>query len=202
MAKTKLTRSQRKTLVYRTVRNAFYDTTLANLVSNNGWSNERIERELGITVPNKLPELKPLTEKSRKRGARRLDHTIYGLEIGLEPAVVRRVWDYKKGKIDSTKEYHDGLKAYSHRATRYKQWKKWSRKDGLNFPPELRARAVQYNRDANYDDQTSYGYMLVFYEHVDGKTKEEILATEFYVDKFSAAGAKYYVDKKVEAVEH
>ena len=200
MAETKLTRAERATLVRRTVRNAFYDPELARTVAVNGWSDARIERELGITVPKTIPKLKPLTEKARKRGARRLDHTVYALQLGLEPAEVRRVWRYKKGKIDSTKEYLDGLKPYSHRSTRYKQWKSWSKKDALNFPPYLREKAVQYNREAGYDDQTKYGFMLVFYEYVDGKQKDEILATEFYVNKFAYAGAKYYTEKKIQVV--
>ena len=197
----KLTRAERATLVRRTVRNAFYDPELARTVAVNGWSDERIERELGIKVPKKIPELKPLTEKARKRGARRLDHTIYGLQIGLEPAVVRKVWNYTKGKIDSTKQYHDALKPYSHRATRYKYWREWSRKDNLNFPPELRARAVAYNRMEGYDDHTKYGFMLVFYEHIDGLEKEEILATKFRLDKFSASGARYYTEGTIEVVQ-
>ena len=186
-----LTRAERYKRNYGLIRNAYQNSTLAKRAQT--WSAKKIYQELGIKVDKKkTPILKKIDPKKQAYYDRKLDKYVYARSIGLKPKIAKKVVGYKKSKIDVTQEYQDVTskkRNFQNKKRRLKLWKKWSLrnidKDGKftrekgNMPPEIEKIARDRNRATEVakkqlDDYAAYGYIVAFYQFVEGKTFEEI----------------------------
>jgi len=80
---------------------------------------------------------------------------------------------------------------------RKKQWSEWSMKDDKGMISKFRELAKQINRmmgDGKFKDDDSYGFAVVYWAYIEGKTIEKILAL-MWVDRFD--GNIYVYDKKL-----
>lgn len=170
----KYTRLELLQIRYAVVRNATGDTALARKASQ--WSNERIEREFGVTV--RKTELRPI-EDTKKAQRQYLNYKRY-IELGFEPKQARKLKRFKPGNIEND------IIAFTLRKTRIKnygknslsgrkqQWKEWVRtidENGKNaIPQNINYLATQINHIAldRYatDDNARYGYAVVYYAYV------------------------------------
>lgn len=187
----KLTRAERYKRNYRIIKNTYQDTTLAK--SAQTWSDKRIYEDLGIKVAKKkTPEFKYIKKTQKAYYTRKLNKYLYARSIGLGVKESKRARPYKKSKIDVSYEYQDvssKKRNIKNKNRRIALWKKWSLrnidKDGKftrekgNMPPEIEKIARDRNRQTEVakkqlDDYAAYGYIVAFYQFVEGKTFEEI----------------------------
>lgn len=163
---------------YAVVRNATGDTSLARKASQ--WSNERIEREFGVTV--RKTELRPI-EDTKQAQKRYLNYKAY-IELGYEPKEAKKLKQKRATKVvDSI--LRKRVKRYGkiEVTDRKKQWKEWVKtidENGKNaIPKEIKELASQVNRIAlqKYasDDNARYGYAVMYYAYVRQMTIQEVM---------------------------
>lgn len=165
----KYTRLELLKIRYAVVRNATGDTALARKASQ--WSNERIEREFGVTV--RKTELRPI-EDTKKAQRQYLNYKRY-IELGFEPKQARNAKRTKPEKLeDVTLKQRIKLFGKKTPQDRKAQWKEWVRtidENGKNaIPQNINYLATQINHIAldRYatDDNARYGYAVVYYAYV------------------------------------
>lgn len=187
--------SKERNWIRRTVRNRFYDPALADRARD--WGDERLLAELGIKVPkriNKVPELKPLTDKARTRGARKLRKFRLGVQVGLTPDEARRVSKYADTRIRQAAIYRDEVDAglpKKGRSRRYKQWVEWSRANQKYMPPQINARAAEINRQQGLGDNAKFGYLAAYFEYVEDKGLDYVLNNVCKPDPFNEQAVLY-----------
>lgn len=87
----------------RTILNAYGDPKLADRARK--WSDEHIRRELAITVPDTLPELKTLSKAQKQRKAGELRRVQYALSLGLDADTARKLKTTRKDLIENTADF-------------------------------------------------------------------------------------------------
>jgi len=193
MAKTaaqKKAEADKKKLIYRTVVNLTGDSKLASLYRGRP---AQVEKDLGITLPDTIPPLKPrpkkvMTEEQKKKrreaDAKRkkiayrtvLNETgnvelanFYRsrprrLEQDLQIKLPKRVPTLKKQK--TRKKASDPLFAKYMRPTlkkRKEQWKTWSENKPKLMPKEIQKKAIRINREKGIKDDKAAYGYAVLY---------------------------------------
>jgi hypothetical protein len=91
-----MTRAEREELRYRVVRNAYADPAIARKAR--GWSDERIERELGLKVTKSIPKLQIYDGPTIQRKREEYKRFEYARSIGVESKKAR---DLRRRKTDA-----------------------------------------------------------------------------------------------------
>jgi len=176
-----MTRAERYKRNYRIIKNTYQDTTLAK--SAQTWSDDRLYSELGIKVENKkTPDLKQIQPERKAYYTRKLNKYLYARSVGFDVKESRKFTSYKKQKIESSYTYQDvsnKKRNFKNRKRRLKLWGEWSDNITGNMPPEIEKQARDRNRATSVggkrlDDFNSYGYVVAFYQFVQGRTFDEI----------------------------
>lgn len=183
--------AERRKKIYRVVRNAYGQKELADKAKS--WSDDRILRELGLRLPKKMPDLKPLPTPEqltrKKRELRKYQESVR--DIGLKPEQAAPLKGYSRKKIKTSKEYFDAVAQFEAttqgRQRRMDLWASWSKGQ---LPPEVHRLARQINSQTvvnAYDPVTGkmqnrrldatdhYGYAVAYYMFIDGMTKEQVM---------------------------
>lgn len=184
----KLTRAERYKRNYRIIKNAYQDTTLAK--QGQTWSDERIYNDLGLNVNKKTPKLKSITADKKPYYTRKLNKFLYGRSVGFGVKEAKKFSSYQKAKIQSSYDYQDAnskQRNFKNKERRLKLWKDWSShpksETTNNFPPEIekiareRNRLTKLNNGKALDDYAHFGYVVAFYQFVEGKDYEDIKDT-------------------------
>jgi hypothetical protein len=193
---------------YRAIRNAYGTKALADKARK--WSDERILRELGVKVPQRMPELKPIPDADGlRRKQLALEKYQYATSQGIAPVEAIRLKQYKKEKIDTTKKYLNitalPITAQTKRE-RMNLWAEWSKpitkrkrkknkndKDEFimtnNIPPALVKMAHRLNGETivqkhQLDPSDRYGFAVVYYAFIENM-KIEYMKEMITVDRYS-----------------
>ena len=177
-------RQKRKIAVY----NAYYDIDLANKARS--WSNERILKELGVSIPKGTPtKRKKPSAQTIKQKQKELEHYRYGVLVGLDYKNAFRLKRYAKPKLESSSEYYKQKKVSvkdfnipANRSKRIDLWIEWSKNE--NLPPDVSKMARQLNRNTKIehgkrvlDINDHYGFSVLFYMFVDDRSQESVQRT-------------------------
>ena len=201
-----MTYNDKRKARYRAIRNAYGDPALANKYRSR--SDTVIYNDLGIRVPKKMPQLKPMpSEALRKKQARRLERIQYGISIGLSVKEAKQLYDYKEAKIKSTRRYLDSLRRPNYtsaveRKRRYMLWRNWAINNTL--PPALHRSARNFNRREEHKDKTplgvkaDFGYAMVYYIYVEGYTEAKARRT-IAPDDFDDTAIRYLTISRIRA---
>lgn len=185
--------AERRKKIYRVVRNAYGQKELADKAKS--WSDERILRELGLRIPKKTPELKPLPTAEqltrKKRELKKFQESVR--DIGLKPEQATRLKGYSKKRIKTSKEYYQEIadfdKTTQGRMRRIDLWGSWSKGQ---LPPDVHRLAREINSQTvvnAYDPVTGkmqnrrldatdhYGYAVAYYMFIDGMSREQVMKT-------------------------
>jgi len=204
-----MTRSEREQKRYTAVRNAYGDVKLANKAR--GWSDDRILNELGVKIPKSMPKLKAMpTDEAKTRKSLELTKFQYARQQGIEPIEAIRVKQYKKSKIDATKDFltisAKTLNAET-KLQRMRLWAEWSKPitrkkkkhsktdpdiyiETNNLPPALVKLARQINADTMMDekhhaDRTDrYGFAVIYYAFVENRPVSD-MQQQITIDRYS-----------------
>ena len=175
-------RQKRKIAVY----NAYYDKDLANKARS--WSDERILKELGITVPKHQPKLrKQPSQKTVELKQKELEHYRYGVLVaGLEYKKAYQLKRYSKPRLVTSGEYYKqlklGIKEFytpENEKKRIELWKQWSKDEIL--PPDVVSSAYKINKNTmiehgkrRLDVKNHYGFAVNFYMFVYGRDQSQV----------------------------
>jgi hypothetical protein len=200
---------------YRAIRNAYGTKALADKARK--WSDARILDELGIKIPQRMPELRPVPDADGlRRKQLALEKYQYARSQGIEPIEAVRLKQYKKEKIVTTKKYLDITAIPTTARTRKERidlWAEWSKpiskkkrkksktdKDEYimtnNIPPALVRMAHAINRETivqkhQLDKSDRYGFAVVYYAFIEGTTidqmKELITVDRYSGDRYLEA---------------
>lgn len=197
-----LSKKDRRKRNYALLMNAFNNVELAR--RGRDWSDKRLDKELALKVPKKKADKIPAIKKPTRSQAyydRKLENTIYAIEIGHTSEDVRKLRDYKKTKIETSLEFRR-IEAKKDKTSRIQakidKWTTWAKNDAL--PPFLQRKARKVNKELlkkkleadakgepilNYNPEPTdhYGYATTFYHYtkeIDLDEAEELVQYDFY----------------------
>lgn len=196
MARTK-TALEKQSIRRQAIYNKFGDNKLANKAKQ--WSDERIEYELGITVPKSKPVSKKFTKERKKEletqkerffEARNYLIKNYG-EFTSEDTkqiqeLVKSRLSQKSINASLDSNYESGLPFTNLRKdipkkvqkeTRLANWKKWASNNNL-YPRQIVKLARQINKENNFKRDSKYGYAIAYYAYI-GFKDPEVVAKEY-----------------------
>lgn len=195
MARTK-TNLEKQAIRRQAIYNKFGDSKLATKAKQ--WSDERIEYELGITIPKTKPIAKKFSKERKKEleiqkerffEARNYLLKNYG-EFTTEDTkqiqeLVKSRLSQKSINASLDSNYESGLPFTNLRKdilkkvqkeTRLKNWANWARKNHL-YPRQIVKLARQYNRENKLDKDANYGYAVCYYAYI-GFKDPDLMAKE------------------------
>lgn len=182
-----MTKNELKRLRYRAILNAYHNSHLASKASN--WSNERIEKELGIVLPKHIPKIRKNVKQSTIR-KKELEHKKYEMmfyELQRQGVDRQKAFEISvNNKRTSYQNIYSILDNYKNKkiiggATpikpkdilfkewmgldkieRTKMWSEWSKSDHENMPEEFSNLASKINKFRKLDKDNKLGYKAVF----------------------------------------
>lgn len=195
MARTK-TNLEKQAIRRQAIYNKFGDSKLATKAKQ--WSDERIEYELGITVPKTKPVAKKFSKERKKEleiqkerffEARNYLLKNYG-EFTTEDT--KQIQELVKSRLSQKSihasldsNYESGLPFTNLRKDipkkvqkegRLANWKKWASNNNL-YPRQIVKLARQYNRENKLDKDAKYGYAVCYYAYI-GFKDPDLMAKE------------------------
>ena len=169
-----MTRAERERRRYIAVRNRTYDTALARKAR--GWSDDRILETFGIRVPQRTPELKPLPT-GKQLAQRKQQATLriakfnaarsQGATIERAKRLKNRSWATIRNETSIEPKPREKFTSTT-RENRMDQWSSWSRRG--NYPPQIKQRVKEINREAGFDDNARYGWAVMFYSYIENES--------------------------------
>jgi hypothetical protein len=172
-----MTRAEREELRYRVVRNAYADPAIARKAR--GWSDERIERELGLKVTKAIPKLQIYDGPTIQRKREEYKRFEYARSIGVESKKAR---DLRRRKTDAP--------------AKKERWRDWCREEQVirqkrkdfhgyvrtyedgGFPEQKRDEAKHLNRSiatkdgSVFDEDARYAWAVLYWSYVNGWSME------------------------------
>ena len=192
-------------LKYHVVKNAYQDVKLAQRARN--WSAEKIEQELGLKLPNRIPKLRKdvsiRTQKQKQLELKKFqylrDELIKNNTSKVE--AIKIASSFKKRSYDTVNQI---IKSYSSKnkdgvikvkpvdqwqeymkapkVDRIKQWSNWA-KSGRVYPDEIKQLAAYYNNKKGLADDHHLGWAIVYQAFINNQDPNK-LAKYFTVDTF------------------
>jgi hypothetical protein len=177
-----MNRAELYKLRYRVIRNKTGNVQLARKLRS--WSNERIYEEYGIKIPSKprkVPELKVVSEKKKKRVQNEIIRYRLALSEGYTPKGAREVKrkGFKRLIKPNTNSILDEY-FLGDRKDRKRQWAEWSKSNRKTMPTDVDVLAQKINRSEKdiqgnkFDLNAHYGYLVVYYAFILNKPIEEV----------------------------
>lgn len=174
---------------YNAVYNAWADSKVASQARF--WSEERIEKELGVKVPKSIPKRKTHSNQ-RKKTLQTQFEKFRVLVLTETPEVAYRKSRGLKPKAKAKKKKRSSI---AERKKRMKQWKNWS--ESKSYPSTIIKKAREVNREVLSSEPTfkrltrhnqidmiknhSFGWSVLYNSYIwneDYKMWQEMLSVE------------------------
>ena len=197
----KMTRAEREELRYRVVRNAYADPAIARKAR--GWSDERIERELGLKVTKSIPKLQVYDGPTIERKRQEYERFQYALALGLETKKARELRRRKTDRSARKEKWRDWCREEQKIRDKRKDFRGYVRtSDDGGFPESFREQARSLNRSTGtkdhnvFDEDASYGWAVTYWAYVNGwseeYTRSRIIPDEYIGDYYKGPYKKKY----------
>lgn len=196
MARTK-TALEKQAIRRQAIYNKFGDSKLATKAKQ--WSDERIEYELGITVPKTMPVAKKFSKERKKelevQKTRFFEARNYVLKNYGEYTTedTKQIQELVKARLSQKSinasldsNYESGLPFTNLRKdipkkvqkeSRLANWKKWASNNHL-YPRQVVKLARQINKENNLPRDAKYGYAIAYYAYI-GFKDPMVVAKEY-----------------------
>jgi len=176
-----MTRAEREELRYRIVRNAYADPAIARKAR--GWSDERIERELGLKVTKSIPKLQTYDGPTVQRKREEYKRFEYARSIGVESKKARELRRRKTDRSARKERWRDWCREEQRIREKRKEFRGYVRtfEDG-GFPESIREDAISLNRSTGtkdhnvFDEDARYGWAVRYWAYVNGWSMEYALS--------------------------
>ena len=193
-----MTKNEKRKIRYNTVYNATGNVKLAQQARD--WSDSRIVSNYGVTVGNKIPPIKKLSDKQIKERQRYLSTYQYAVSLGFESEEARILKYGSKRSIRLEQQYKSPrklswsvAKSLPEKNRRINLWREWS--SDKNYPPSVIQMTRRLNIQNNFNHKASYGFAVAFYAFIEQSSIEEV-SSFMTVDRFANGEIYQYAQLK------
>lgn len=173
-----MTRTERRQRRYITVRNRTHDVQLARKARD--WSDETIQRRLGIRIPLETPTKKPMATGKRLRrlqteAQRRIAKYQYAVSRGATQERARKLKGASWKRLERETRVKDPepgvvIKDIVDKKSREDEWSGWAKDEA--YPQWLKDKAHKINKEEGFDHNAAYGWAVMFYAYVNDEPVE------------------------------